>query len=224
MLGFIRILWRRSEGAAAIEFALVCIPLLLITIGIMEFAFALFQWNAAEKATQMGARMAVVSTPVAGGLNTFNGKIAGIEFGDPAAVFSTGGATVICTGDGSSGNCTNVLAGIYGGAYLPAVHNRIINKMREIFPRIAADNVAVEYGFINLGFAGRPCGPVPSVTVRLQNMSFDFIVIDALLNAFFSGGGFASSLAMPDFTATLVGEDLNTFGNTAGNPTGPTCL
>ena len=64
MIGFIRNLWSRREGAAAVEFALVCVPLLVVTIGIMEFSFALYQWNAAEKATQFGVRMAVVSTPV----------------------------------------------------------------------------------------------------------------------------------------------------------------
>ena len=96
--------------------------------------------------------------------------------------------------------------------------------MREIYPRIAAETVAVDYFFMDLGFVNRPCGPVPSVTVRLQNMTFDFIVIDALLDLLVAGpGGLDPSMAMPSFTATMVGEDLNTFGNIPGT-TGPTCL
>ena len=215
MLGLLGVLWRRSEGAAAIEFALVCIPLLLITIGIMEFAFALFQWNAAEKATQMGVRMAVVSTPVAGGLNTFDGtgggKIPGEE--PPADFVNTANAPIVCTGNGTSGNCTNAAAsGTYTGTYQGAVHTRIVNRMRLIFPRIAVSNVAVEYYFTGLGFVGRPCGPVPSVTVRLQNLTFDFIVIDSLLTLVAGGGGLGPSMAMPSFIATMTGEDLDTQG------------
>jgi len=212
MLGLLRVLWRRSEGAAAIEFALVCIPLLLITIGIMEFSFALFQWNAAEKATQMGVRRAVVSTPIALGLNTFDGTDGGNAPGDepPADFVATAGSPIVCTGDGTSGTCTNVGAGIDAN-FNNGAHIRIVGKMREIFPRIAYENVAVEYYFMGLGFVGRPCGAVPSVTVRLQNMSFDFIVIDALLNLV-TGGGLDPSMAMPSFTATMTGEDLNTQG------------
>ncbi len=213
MLGLLGVLWRRSEGAAAIEFALVCIPLLLITIGIMEFAFALFQWNAAEKATQLGVRMAVVSTPMVAGLNTFDGtgggKVAGEE--PPETFMATAGTPIVCNDSGNLGQCTNVLAGI-DSTFNNDAHTRILTKMRKIFPRIAAENVAVEYYFMGLGFVGRPCGPVPSVTVRLQNMNFDFIVIDSLLTLVAGGGGLGPTMAMPSFTATMVGEDLNTQG------------
>lgn len=215
MLGFLRVLWRRTEGAQAIEFALVCIPLLIITIGIIEFSFALFQWNSAEKATQMGVRTAVVSSPVATGLNTFDGKTGGNEYGDepPADFAATAGSPIVCTGNGTTGTCTNVQSGTYGGAYAAAAHTRIVDKMRTIFPRVTAQNVAVEYRFMDLGFVGR-CGPVPSVTVRLENMSFDFIVINSLLTLVAGGGGLGSTMALPSFTATMVGEDLNTQGTT----------
>ena len=212
MLGLLGVLWRRSEGAAAIEFALVCIPLLLITIGIMEFAFALFQWNAAEKATQMGVRMAVVSTPMVAGLNTFDGTGGGKTAGEepPATFMATSGTPIVCNDSGNLGNCTGGIAGITG--FDAAGHTRIVDRMRLIFPRIAAENVAVEYFFMDLGFVGRPCGPVPSVTVRLQNLTIDFIVIDSLLSLVAGGGGLGPSMAMPSFTATMTGEDLDTQG------------
>jgi hypothetical protein len=75
-----------------------------------------------------------------------------------------------------------------------------------MFPRITANNVVVEYSPIGLGFVGR-CGPVPAVTVRLQNMTYDFLVVHLLVSLV--GGAGAASLAMPSFTATMVGEDLN---------------
>ncbi len=204
MFGFIRGLWAHREGAAAVEFALVCVPLLVITIGIMEFAFALYQWNAAEKATQFGVRMAVVSTPVASGLNTFDGKTNSNDYGDePMANFASSGA-VVC--DGATSTCNN------GYTFLSTPHDRLVAKMQQVSPGITAANVVVEYLHQSLGFVGRPCGPVPSVTVRLQNMAFDFIVIDAILSLVQGGTGLPSSVTMPGFTATMVGEDLNTVG------------
>ena len=204
MLGFAGRIWSREEGAAAVEFALVCIPLLAITIGIMEFAFALYQWNAAEKATQFGVRIAVVSNPVAGGLTDYDGS------SEPGAVNGESPmpdfATQVC--NGATSTCTD--NGDY--PFNSSAHSRILSKMQDVFPRITASNVVVEYRPIQLGFVGRPCGPVPSVTVRLQNMTFDFIVIDAILDLIEGGTPLPSSIAMPSFKATMVGEDLNTAG------------
>ena len=211
MIRFIRSLWSRREGAAAIEFALVCVPLLAITIGIMEFSFALYQWNAAEKATQFGVRMAVVSTPVADDLTDFDGKLVSNSFGDePMPDFAASGA-VVC--DGATSACTNGYSWVTAtdtNGFTP--HARLVNKMQQIYPSITAANVVVEYLHMSLGFVGRPCGPVPSVTVRLQNMAFDFIVIDAILSLVSGGTGLPASITMPGFTATMVGEDLNTVG------------
>ena len=202
MIGFIRGLWAHREGAAAVEFALVCIPLLVITIGIMEFAFALYQWNAAEKATQFGVRMAVVSTPVASGLTAFDGKNNSNDYGDaPMPNFASSGA-VVC--DGATSTCNN------GFTFLSTPHARLVAKMQQVSPGITAANVVVEYLHQCLGFVGRPCGPVPSVTVRLQNMAFDFIVIDAILNLV-RGGGYRPAFPCR-VTATMFGEDLNTVG------------
>jgi Flp pilus assembly pilin Flp len=198
MKQFLKLFWKQSGGAAALEFALVSVPLLLITIGIMEFAFALFQWNTAEKATQLGVRRAVVSAPVAASINTFNGKNNSNEWGDePMPAF----ANSIVTCDGATSTCSN------GFNFTSSALNRVVAKMQEIFPRITANNVVVEYMPIGLGFVGR-CGAVPSVTVRLQNMAYDFIVLDSLLSLV--GGAGKENIAMPSFTATMTGEDLNT--------------
>jgi len=50
----------RQRGAAAVEFALVCMVFLTLLIGIMEMGRLLFYWNAAAEATRWGARLAVV--------------------------------------------------------------------------------------------------------------------------------------------------------------------
>ena len=212
MLRRLRYLWTCHRGAAAVEFALVCAPLLLVTIGIMEFSFALYQWNAAEKATQMGVRIAVVSTPVADGLTSFDGKNSGNNYGDePMPDFS--GSPITCSG------ATSTCSGGYTWATTPldennrTPHERIVARMQQIFPRIGAANVVVEYRAMPVGFVGKPCGPIPSVTVRLQDMAFDFFVIDALAGLVAAGTSLPASLTMPPFPATMVGEDLSTLGS-----------
>ncbi len=47
---------RKAQGAAAIEFALVLIPLLMIVTGIIEFGRTLWYYDALTKATRDGAR------------------------------------------------------------------------------------------------------------------------------------------------------------------------
>jgi hypothetical protein len=74
--------------------------------------------------------------------------------------------------------------------------------MCDVFPRIQARNVIVTYRHTGLGFAGRPGGPVPTVSVELTGLTFDFVFLDALL-------GFAS-VNVPNVRTTATGEDLST--------------
>ena len=59
-----------ESGAAMVEMSLVLVLLLVLTLGFVDFGHAFYQWNAAGKAVQAGARMASVSNPVATGLAT----------------------------------------------------------------------------------------------------------------------------------------------------------
>lgn len=56
-----------TSGAAALEFALVAVPLVLFTFGIMEMGRALFMQQSLSHATDIAARMLYLepSTPVA---------------------------------------------------------------------------------------------------------------------------------------------------------------
>ncbi len=49
-----------ERGAAAVEFALLCIPLLLILLGTIEFGFALYAKQAVVSAAREGARAGIV--------------------------------------------------------------------------------------------------------------------------------------------------------------------
>ena len=50
----------KQDGATTIEFALVLIMFLAVTLGITDFARMLFTWSAANEATRAGARYAAV--------------------------------------------------------------------------------------------------------------------------------------------------------------------
>ena len=186
---------RNTAGNTAIEFAMIAMVVFAFTFVIFEASFMFFQWNAAEKATQLGVRIATVSDPVATELTSFDGKTSGNRFGDPMPPFSA--TPVVC--DGATSTCNN------GFTFLAAGLNRVASAMDKAYGGkgvITPDKVIVEYAPVaGLGFVGRPGGPVPAITVRLQNMTYDFILVDGLFGL--------SPIAMPAFAATLVGEDLN---------------
>lgn len=50
-----------QRGVAAVEFALIVIPFLLLLLGAMEFGRLLYLWNTAQEVTRSAARQAVVS-------------------------------------------------------------------------------------------------------------------------------------------------------------------
>lgn len=56
----VRPLPRAAAGATTVEFALVCVVLFLLLLGIVEWARMLFYWNTAVEATRDAARTAVV--------------------------------------------------------------------------------------------------------------------------------------------------------------------
>ena len=77
-------------------------------------------------------------------------------------------------------------------------------------------NVTLIYRASGLGFAGNPCGAVPTITVRITNVQFSFIFLQMI--------GFGT-ITIPPITATTVGEDLWTNGSDInqpgnGNPSG----
>lgn len=186
------------RGATAVEMGIVAMLLMILTFGIIDFAIGFYHWNTAEKATQLGVRVAVTATPVADALETFDcGNVSvpsGQSCSDPAA--NKINPPIVC--DGATSSCS----GGYG--FRAAPFNQILQRMQVIYPRVQAENLVIEYSDSGLGFAGRPGGPVPAVTVRLQGLTFDFIVLSGLL-------GFGT-ITMPPFNATLTGEDLNSAG------------
>jgi Flp pilus assembly protein TadG len=192
----LRDLLKCTRGASTVETALTLVLMLGLTFGIVEFANALWQWNTAEKATKVGARLAATADPVAQQLKTFDCATSTIVLGtnckDPsAATFGTitcSGATTSCSG---------------GYTYSSTAMAAVVSGMQAVFPRIQTANVVVEYRDVRLGFAGRGRA-VPVITVRLTGMTYTFTALDNLYGL--------GPITMPDFRATLTGEDLSDDG------------
>jgi Flp pilus assembly protein TadG len=57
--------FRRQEGAAAVEFAIVASLLFMLIFGIIDFGFAFHAWNNTANAAREGARRAAVDNSTA---------------------------------------------------------------------------------------------------------------------------------------------------------------
>ena len=208
-------LWRDEAGGALVE-ATVLIPILFVfLLGSVDFLYAFYQWTAATKAMQVGARLAAVSDPVATGMtgttNIAKSAVNGttVFTGDPMPDFQVTCASGACS-------CTRGTCGGMGSYSAAAMNTLLFGRgsssctdatshytagMCDIFPRLTAANVRIVYDQTGLGYAGRLAGPVPTITVSLQNLTFQFYFLSGLR-------GFAN-LAMPAFTTTITGEALS---------------
>jgi Flp pilus assembly protein TadG len=206
---------RDEAGTTTIEFTIVALLFLMLTFGLVEFGYMLFQYNSATKALQFGARMAAVSDPVWSALTGLQSNgTAGGSWDWPYDVTCTGtnasGTSVSCSG---TSNSTSVNANYTG---VTTLQRLVFGRgdttcgtigtdgdpgMCDIFDRITPRNVNVEYSSTGLGFAGRPGGPVPTITVTLTGLTFQFFALGALM-------GF-QDVTMPDFKLTMTGEDLS---------------
>ncbi len=202
-----------QRGAAAVEVAIVFGVLLVLTISLIEFALALWQWNSAEKATQLGVRYAVESNPVASAFTSYSGVTDGnFQPGQSLDTSKVAAFTVRCTS--SVCTCPGGCSAFGGNPGWDAVaFDAIALKMRGIFPRIQRENVVVEYRHVGMGFAGRLGGDlVPTVTLELQGLTFDFLLLSFLGPMLYGATTVPAGIPMPSFAATLTGEDLASAG------------
>jgi Flp pilus assembly protein TadG len=174
---------RDRSGAAAAEFALVLPLLLILMFGIVDAGRFLWAVNIAQKATQAGARVAVVTNPVSSGFVSVDYVgVDGLKQGDriPASEFPT----ITCT----SSTCA-------GGAF-----DLIVARMHALDNDITPANVVVTYRGSGIGYAGDPNGSQVQPLVTVTAQSLPFVPITTLLFVEWS---------LPDFSTTLTAEDLS---------------
>lgn len=194
------LLLRDRRGASAAEFALVLPLLLLLLFGIIDAGRFAWEFNKAEKATQVGARVAVVTNSVPSGLvgEAYVGKTVGgvtLTQGDVIPAGALG--EIKCT----RALCTCVTAPCpttLGTIDTTNFDTVLLPRMQYMKPGITAANVELHYTGSGLGFAGDPNGMeiAPIVTVKLTGVQFK--PITSLLFA---------TINMPDFRTSLTAED-----------------
>jgi Flp pilus assembly protein TadG len=196
--------WRDEEGATLVEMTITIVLLLTLTLGFVDFGHALYQWNAASKAVQSGARLAAVSSPVIDGVATATDTLPAEPPGTAAGdIVAPGAYTFSCVGAGSpacNANFDRIYRGDAAGTGCPALAANQRPGMCHFFPRLQPANIRVTYTASGLGYWTRPGGPVPTITVSLQNMNFQFFFLSGLL-------GF-TNITMPSMLSTVTGEDM----------------
>ena len=201
----LRALLKDQRAASAAEFGLVVPILTLLLFTVIDAGRFMWEYNRAEKATQAGARMAVVTDVVEQGLigTNYVGS-GGLTQGDRIPESALG--TVSCVGTATSATCS-CAAGTCPTTATPCTactnaFTAIVTRMQKLYPPIQASNVVIEYRGSGLGFAGDPDSTKPQisplVTVKLTGMTF--LPVGMLKLAAFP---------MPTFATTLSAEDLS---------------
>jgi hypothetical protein len=212
---------RDTDGGVLVEVTVMMSIMFVVVLGLVDLLYAFYQWNAAAKAVQMGARIAAVSDPVASGLRDVSTDVVSATLRPgramPAFMVTCDGASRTCACEGA---CTGV--GLYDAEAMNTIVFGRGSKacgdadsfyhagMCDIFERITPANVKIVYtqpaAPTGLGSAGRPGGPVPTITVSLQSLRFEFFFLGDLL-------GF-HNLHIPAMITTVTGEDLHSCSPT----------
>jgi hypothetical protein len=205
-----RSLIRNERAASAAEFALVLPLFLIMLFGVIDVGRFMWEYNEAEKATQVGARMAIVTNVLSAGLRdedyagqTVDGETIGAGDRIPAAALGT----LKCTNSGCTCEVTPCPA--VGTFDSDTFEDVLVARMKQIYPAIEAENVEVRYSGSGLGTAASSTGGggggatesmeiSPLVTVTLKDLQFQ--PITALLFA---------TIDMPSFSTTLTAEDAS---------------
>ena len=203
MSRFLKEFARETRGTSLIEFALLGFLLFSLTGGAIDFSLAFYQWNSVNKAVQLGARLAAVSDPVCEDVSTETGQQNNDPLGSPFPpfyewVYTGSGGGSCSSGDVDPVAVTNIIRG-RGSTTCKVDDGREPGMCDISFVEITEENVIITYTSTGLGYVGRPLGPVPTITVEVTGLNFNFM----LLNGFGLG-----PIAMPRMHTTVTGEDL----------------
>jgi hypothetical protein len=209
--------YHEDAGAVLVEVSILLPIIIALLCGSIDLLYAFYQWNAAAKATAVGARIAAVSDPVAFGLNNLSNQVllsGATDARDPMPSFK-----ITCEGGAQSCSCLGTCAGIAPNGFDAAAMDRIVfgrgsksctdassyyaTGMCDILPAITPANVRIVYTHTGLGYAGRPGGPTPTITVALHDLHFQFFFLSYLLGR---------NILMPEMTTTITAEDLCSGG------------
>lgn len=186
---------QKQSGAALVEFAFVFIIFTALLFAIIEFAVAIFNWSRMVQATHAGARYAITGDPAC---DVFGYRDEGFI---PNCDDGSSGITLSAScsaGDYVVREITSCPVGTDDSGC------KIVERMQRYSPFIltGGSQVTVTY---TCSTAGDPDLPRATtiVTVSADGVPYNFMTPGLL--------GFESSVEMPAFETTRVGEDLFTY-------------
>lgn len=207
-------LWRRTDGASAAEFALVLPTFLLFLLGTIDVGRFIWAVNESEKATQAGARLAVVSNVIPGGdigcaandnrnpgLQCYSFAVSG-GVAQGTTVSRSQFPTIVCSAPSGTLACAATAPAFSietaGNTVAQNAFNAIVARVNQLQPRAGRDNVVVTYAWSGLGYSGDPNGPdvAPIVTVAVTGLEFTPIFLGGIFD--FGLPNQAYSLTMED--------------------------
>ena len=211
-MSMIRKLWASEQAASAAEFAMVLPLFLLLVFGTIDAGRFVWEYNRAEKATQVGARLATVTDPLSPGLRdedyaSYDDGTGPIGVGNLIPAEALG--SIVCDVGGCEEEIPPTPSDL-GTFNSDTFNNVLVARMKQIYPEIEAENVEVRYKGSGFGYAGSAAaggggGAVtetmeisPLITVTLKGLRFRPITSLLLLD-----------MEMPAFSTTLTAEDAS---------------
>jgi len=186
------------SGSATIEYVVLFLPLIALVFVSFQIALAYHFALTAQKAVELGARIAAVRDPVHTGMvrtnaiNTANGA----SFGDSCAVggcaVPTGGPWSCSGDDVGNGDCD------------AAAYAEIYDEVARIAYLLEPSDLSVTYSYAGLGFAGGPFVPLVQVSIVERPFFLQFF-----FNLAVGGTSAPDELRLPAAAASAIAEDLS---------------
>lgn len=192
-----------ERGASAAEFVLVLPILILFVFGVLDTGWYAWSLGLNQKAAQMGARIAVVTNPVASDLaqNMVGVTCGGVTLqqGQPIPAGCLPAKTCRFT-SASACSCSGGAAPFAATSCSFADFDRFARVMESVNPAIQRSNITVTYNGSGLGYAGDPNSKgieiAPHVTVTVAGMQYNPLM-----------GILMTGISMPSASNTLTMED-----------------
>lgn len=192
----------RDEAGLSLTEALIVMPVVLICITVMvELGFAVFHWNQTVKAVNVGARHVAISSPLMTRATydaAMTADFGTVPQGDPTPA----GAVSVSCGAGATACDTAAMNRLLTGGDGICGDGSTLFGMCDFAPWLNAENILVTYFRSGLGYVGRPFGQVSTITLELSGVTFDFMILDALIPIL-------GTIDHPPHRASTTSEDLS---------------
>lgn len=186
-----------ERAAASIEYVILLLPLIALVFTSFQIALAYHFALTAQKAVELGARIAAVRDAAHRGMPSTNALDAasGMVNGDPCGL----GA---CVDPGGPWTCSG--ADVGGVDCDAAAFNEIFAEVGRIAYLLEPADLTVRYSYGRLGFAGGPFTPIVEVIIEERPFFLQFF----FNLAFGSGEDASRELRLPAVAASAIAEDL----------------